>query len=162
MAIDFTRLDREMFMRLALEEARLAGEAGELPIGAVITHNNLVVAKGRAGHNARGSKIAHAEMDALLKAERYPNDHAPDGCVIYTTVEPSIMCLGAIVMSNIRRIVYGLDDKWITPRKMMDIAYVRQRIDIYEGGFLEDRSIALFKKFRPQELSYILEGKPPK
>ncbi len=159
MVFDIKSLDHNVFMRAALAEAELAGTDGELPIGAVIVHNGRVIATGRARHNARGSDIAHAEMNALLSAEKYLSANARDGCVIYSTVEPCVMCLGAIVMSNIRHIVFGLEDKWIKPGGMMSIEYVRRHVHSYVGGVLADASVDLFKRFRPEELPIVQEGR---
>jgi tRNA(adenine34) deaminase len=94
MTFDFDALNHDYFMREALKEAELAGLAGEKPIGAVIVHERQVIGRGRAQHRARQSEIAHAEMNALLQAEQFIQAHVHDGCVIYTTVEPCVMCLG--------------------------------------------------------------------
>jgi tRNA(adenine34) deaminase len=159
MSFDFSSIEHKQFMKEALHEAELAGLAGERPIGAVIVHNNQVIGRGQAQHIARKSNVAHAEMIALIQAEQYLFDHARDGCIIYTTVEPCVMCLGAIVMSNIRHIVYGISDKWILPGGMMNIDYVRRHVHNYLGGILLEDSISLFTRFRPQELPIMLEGK---
>ena len=159
MAIDFDSIDHQYFMTEALKEAGLAPQTGELPIGAVIVHNNTIVGRGRAQHNARGSKIAHAEMNALFEAERYLFANGRDGFVIYTTVEPCVMCLGAIVMSNIDHVVYGLKDNWVKPKGMLEIDYVRRRIGHYLGGVLADDCLKLFRVFRPQDIPLLLEGK---
>jgi tRNA(adenine34) deaminase len=149
-------------MREALKEAELAARAGELPIGAVIVHNNEIITRGRAQHVTRGSEIAHAEMNALLHAERYLNAHAHDGCVIYSTVEPCVMCLGAIVMSNIDHVVYALADRWIKPEQMLNnVEYVRSHIASYIGGVLSDDSLKLFQQFRPQDIPLMVEGRLP-
>jgi tRNA(adenine34) deaminase len=161
MEFDFGRLDHEYFMKVALNEADQAGRSGERPIGAVIIHNNQIIGKGRAQHIIRESNVAHAEMNALLQAERYLYKHARDGCVIYTTVEPCVMCLGAIVMSNIRHIVYALGDKCIKPGEMLNMDYVRRHIHDYLGGVLVEESIELWTKYRPQELPVVLEGRFP-
>lgn len=124
MQFEFGALDYEYFMREELKEAELAGRAGERPIGAVIVHNNQIIGRGRAQHRARRSEIAHAEMNALLQAEQYLHAHIHE-CVIYTTVEPCVMCLGAIVMSDIDHVVYALADNWINPGEMLNVDYVR-------------------------------------
>lgn len=101
MSFNFDAMDHEYFMREALKEAELAGRAGEKPIGAVIVHQGQVIGRGRARHLARRSGIAHAEMNALQQAEQMIYAHKHDGCVIYTTLEPCVMCLGAVVMSDV-------------------------------------------------------------
>lgn len=144
-------------MREALHEATLAWRQGERPIGAVIVCDGLVVARGRARHQERHSDLAHAELNALLEAERFLADHA-DRCVLYTTVEPCVMCLGAIVMSNIRHVVYGLADHWIEPGQMLAMDYVRRHIQHYLGGILERESMALWAQANRRELHLLLSG----
>ena len=159
MSFDFDALDHENFMREALKEAELAGQAGERPIGAVIVHQGKVIGRGRAQHRARHSGIAHAEMNALLQAEQYIHAHIHDGCVIYTTVEPCVMCLGAIVMSDIDHIVYALADNWIKPRATLEMEHVRRHIRHYVGGILVNESVKLWEHFNPRELELIQEGR---
>lgn len=152
---EFSALDHELYMRQALQEARLAGQAGERPIGAVIVHQGVVIGRGRATHLGRRSKIAHAETNALYAVERYAYEHCHAGLVVYTTVEPCVMCLGTIVMSDIDHIVYAMPDRWINPALMLDIPYVGRHVMHYLGGVLEAESAALFEQYRPDELSLI-------
>jgi tRNA(adenine34) deaminase len=159
MPFDFDALDHKYFMREALQEARLAGEAEERPIGAVVVHKGQIIGRGRAQHQARKSEIAHAEMNALLRAEQYIHAHIHDGCVIYTTVEPCVMCLGAIVMSDIDHIVFALADHWIKPSEMLKMAYVRRHIRHYVGGILADESARLWEQFNPRELALLRTGR---
>ena len=159
MSFDFDAMDHVYFMREALKEADLAGQAGERPIGAVIVHQGQVIGRGRAQHQARHSGIAHAEMNALLQAEQYIHAHLHDGCVIYTTLEPCVMCLGAIVMSDIDHIVYALADNWIKPGKILELEHVRRHIKHYVGGILADDSVKLWEQFNPNELEMIQKGR---
>ena len=152
MPVNFEALDHEHFMREALAEAEAAGQAGERPIGAVIMHEGQVIGRGRAQHEARQSEIAHAELNALLQAEQFIHAHIHGGCILYTTVEPCVMCLGAIVMSDVDHVVYALPDNNIRPARMLEIDYVRRHIKNYHGGVLEAESAALYAKFRPEEL----------
>ena len=158
MTLDFDDLDHERFMCEALKEAELALQQGERPIGAVIVHNGKVIGRGRAQHQKRKSKIAHAELNALIQAEQYIRAHTHE-CVVYTTVEPCVMCLGAIVMSNIDHIVFALPDKWINPSKMLEIDYVQRHIKHYIGGVLKTESVALWEKADPRELRMLRDGK---
>ena len=158
MTLDFDDLDHERFMCEALKEAELALQQGERPIGAVIVHNGKVIGRGRAQHQKRKSKIAHAELNALIQAEQYIYAHSHE-YMIYTTVEPCVMCLGAIVMSNIDHIVFALPDKWINPSKMLEIDYVQRHIKHYIGGVLKTESVALWEKADPRELRMLRDGK---
>lgn len=156
--MDFDALDHEQFMREALHEATLAWQQGERPIGAVIVCDGVVVARGRARHQERRSDLAHAELNALLEAEQFLADHHGQ-CVIYSTLEPCVMCLGAIVMSNIRHVVYGLADHWMESGQMLAMSYVRRHIQHYLGGILEEESMALWARANRRELRLLLSGK---
>jgi tRNA(adenine34) deaminase len=158
MELDFAALDHERFMKEALKEAALAAESGELPIGALLVHEGSIIARSHARHLARKSKIAHAEMNVLLEAEQFLDSH-PHQCVIYTTVEPCVMCLGAIVMSNISHIVFAVRDNWIKPWEMPNNDYVRRHIAEYVGGVLTDDCLALIRLARPQDVSLLTEGR---
>src|SRR5262245_30248922 len=97
-------------MRMALAEAQAAFEAGEVPIGAVITHEGQVVA---AAHNQREQlrdPTAHAEMIAITQAAESIGSWRLDGCTLYVTLEPCPMCAGAIVQARIPLVVYGAPD----------------------------------------------------
>jgi tRNA(adenine34) deaminase len=162
MSFDFDSMDHKRFMRDALKEAELAGLEGEKPIGAVIVHEGRVIGRGRAQHMARYSGIAHAEMNALLQAERYICEHRHGGCVIYTTLEPCVMCLGAVVMSDIDHIVFALADHWVEPSSMLENEHVRRHIKHYVGGILENESVKLWESFNPRELKMLREGRVTK
>jgi tRNA(adenine34) deaminase len=100
----------ERLMRLALEEARAAGEAGDVPIGAVVAHGDEVL--GRAG-NARErdrDPTAHAEVLALRQAAAAVGSWHLEGCTLYVTLEPCAMCSGAVVLARIDRLAFGADD----------------------------------------------------
>ena len=100
----------EHFMKLALKEASKAKDIDEVPIGAVIVKDNKVIAK---GHNLRETKkdpLGHAELVAIKKATKKLGDWQLVGCDLYVTIEPCIMCSGAIIQSRIARVIYGADD----------------------------------------------------
>ena len=100
----------ERMMRLALEEARAAGDAGDVPIGAVVARGDEVL--GRAG-NARErhrDPTAHAEVLALRRAAAAARNWHLEGCALYVTLEPCAMCSGALVLSRVDRLVFGADD----------------------------------------------------
>lgn len=155
---DFGSFNHEQFMREALKEADRALQQGERPIGAVVVHRGKIIGRGQAQHIKRQSEVAHAELNALIQAEKYLHDHTHE-CTIYSTVEPCVMCLGAIVMSDISNVVFGLPDRWISPAKMLEMDYVRRHIQNYVGGVLEAESAALWLKADPITLRMIQEGK---
>ncbi len=98
------------FMRLALEEARAAESAGEVPVGAAIVVNGQVIARGANRTIADCDPTAHAEIVALRAAARTMGNHRLAGATLYVTIEPCAMCAGAIVQARIERLVYGADD----------------------------------------------------
>jgi len=159
MAFDFNSLDHIFFMREALKEAELAMQEGERPIGAVIVHNGIIVGRGRAEHLKKHNRLAHAELNALLATATSLYDYPHSNGVIYTTLEPCEMCLGAIVMSDaVNHIVFALADRWINPSPMLDMPHVRRHIHNYVGGVLEAESAALLKQSRPNEFILIQDG----
>jgi tRNA(adenine34) deaminase len=100
----------EEFMGLALDEARVAGDAGEVPVGCVIVHEGSVIAR---GHNLREEiqdPTAHAELLALRDAARVLGTWRLTGATCYVTLEPCPMCAGALVNSRIDRVVFGAED----------------------------------------------------
>ena len=98
------------FMRLALAEAEKAAEAGEVPIGAVVVKDGIVIACGRNRVEEKHTVSAHAEFEAIHEAEIILNDWRMSDCSIYVTKEPCPMCAGMLVNSRIKRIVYGAGD----------------------------------------------------
>ncbi len=100
----------ERFMRMALQEAEEAAAQGEIPVGAVITVNDRVIARGHNLTETLKDVTAHAEMIAITAAaENLGGKYLPD-CTLYVTVEPCAMCAGALGWSQIGRIVYGASD----------------------------------------------------
>jgi tRNA(adenine34) deaminase len=97
-------------MELALGEARMAAEAGEVPVGALVINNGEII--GRAGNrNLRDhDPTAHAEILALREAAQHLGNHRLTGCTLYATIEPCAMCAGAIIHARIARLVYGAKD----------------------------------------------------
>lgn len=155
---DLEHLNLEKFMREALAEADAAGQAGELPIGAVLVLDGEVIARGRARHNEIKSQISHAELNALLDG----GDKLWSDCrrtVLFTTVEPCPMCLGAVVMADVPHVVYALPDSIVKSKMTIEAnPYVRRHIRSYFGGVLEAESIRIFEKYRPKDLECIQTG----
>lgn len=97
----------ERFMRLALAEARAAFSHEEVPVGAVVVQGGEPLGLGQNRTRRDGVVQAHAELVALAAAERAAGDFRLEECEMYVTVEPCLMCLGAILQARIRRLVYG-------------------------------------------------------
>ncbi len=98
------------YMRMALEEARRAADADEIPIGAVVVTHGRVIGRGHNLTEALGDVTAHAEMQAITAAAQTLGGKYLPECTLYVTVEPCVMCAGAIGWSQISRVVYGAPD----------------------------------------------------
>lgn len=104
-------LNDEYFMQQALKEAQAAYEADEVPVGAIVVLNNTIIARGHNQVELLNDSTAHAEILALTSAySSLGSKYLPDAC-LYVTVEPCIMCCGAIYWGKIGRIVYGASDE---------------------------------------------------
>lgn len=104
-------LGHEYFMREALKEARYAYEEGEVPVGAVVVANNKVIARGHNQTEVLNDVTAHAEMIALTSAAQTIGGKYLIDCTLYVTLEPCVMCAGALYWSQIGNIVYGASDE---------------------------------------------------
>ncbi|HET8651102.1 MAG TPA: nucleoside deaminase [Gaiellaceae bacterium] len=147
--------EHERFMREALAEAEAASEAGQLPIDAVVVFDGEVVSRGQNRHLERRTQLAHAELEALLEGgDAVWSRH--DDCVLYTTVEPCPMCLGAMVMADVPNVVFAAHDANAGIHHMGDNAYVARHIRSYEGGILERESLDLIARYDPELLAFIM------
>ena len=102
--------DDKYFMRQALVEAKAAGEDGEIPIGAVMVCRNSIIARSHNLTETLHDVTAHAEMQAITAAAETIGGKYLTDCTLYVTVEPCVMCAGALGWSQISRIVYGASD----------------------------------------------------
>jgi tRNA(adenine34) deaminase len=100
----------QQFMKLAIEQAGIAEENGDVPIGAVIVHKNQIIAKAYNQREQLKDPTAHAEIIALTQAAAALESWHLNGCTMYVTLEPCPMCAGALVLSRMDRLVYGCDD----------------------------------------------------
>ncbi len=103
-------MNDELLMQEALKEARLAFDAGEIPVGAVVVKDGKIVGRGRNTRETDADISGHAEINALKDAGKNLGTWDLAGCAIYVTLEPCPMCTGAIMQARIRTIVYGEDD----------------------------------------------------
>ena len=106
---DITKND-ENFMRLAIAQAGIAEENGDVPIGAVIVYQNRIIAKAYNQREQLNDPTAHAEIIALTQAAAALETWRLTGCSIYVTLEPCPMCAGALVLARIDRLVFGCND----------------------------------------------------
>ena len=143
-------MDDHAFMSLALEEARAALEHDDVPIGCVIARGDEVVAR---AHNARerdADPTAHAEILALRAAARALGSWRLEGCTVYVTLEPCVMCAGAIVLSRAEDLVYGAPDpKAGAVRSLYNVAddaRLNHRVRV-TAGVLEEESSELLRTY---------------
>ena len=101
----------ESYMRLALEQAQIAAQLGEIPVGAVVVKDDQVIGRGYYRREVDSSAIAHAEVLAIEEACKALGTWRLTDCDLYVTLEPCPMCAGAIINARIRRVVYGVKDE---------------------------------------------------
>lgn len=137
-------------MKEALAEAALALEAGEVPVGAVVVRDDEIIGRGRNEVETRKTATAHAEILAIDNASGKRGDWRLDGCSIYVTSEPCHMCLGALYLARVERVVYGARQ----PRSgACGSAGDLHHADLYghrlivKGGVLEEECLLLLKRF---------------
>ncbi|MBO7480786.1 MAG: nucleoside deaminase [Bacteroidales bacterium] len=104
-------MDYEKYMRIALQEAREAELDGEVPIGAVVVCGDKVIAKAHNRTEHLHDVTAHAEIMAITSAEDYMNAKYLTDCTLFVTVEPCVMCAGAIAWAQLAEVVYGANDE---------------------------------------------------
>ena len=100
----------EHFMSIALKEAEKASFKDEVPIGCVIVLNDQIIARAHNQRDKSHNPLGHAETLAIKKASEVVDDWQLVNCELYVTVEPCLMCAGAIIQSRIKRVIYGTDD----------------------------------------------------
>lgn len=109
--MEFSIYSHESFMKLALVEARLAFEADEVPVGAVVVSKNRVLAKARNSVQQLNDPTAHAELLAISAATEFLGSKYLNECTLYVTLEPCPMCAGALFWSQIGKVVYATNDE---------------------------------------------------
>ena len=150
----FEKTPDELFMHEALRQAHKAGTKDEVPVGAVIVYKNEIIA--RAGNQVEMLKdpTAHAEMIAITTATNALRTKWLSECSIYVTIEPCSMCAGALVLSRINEIVYGVDDpKTGACGSVFNIAASKElnhNISIRKGVFADECGFLLSEFFKKQ------------
>jgi len=130
------------FMGQALDQAREAERAGEVPIGAVVVLEGVVIGQGGNRTIRDCDPTAHAEMVALRAAARAAGNHRLTGASLYVTIEPCAMCAGAMVQARLQRVVYGADDpKGGAVRScfvVLESAQLNHRVEVTHGVLAEE------------------------
>lgn len=145
-------MDDKFFMKKALRQAQLAYMSGEVPVGAVIVKDGKVIARGKNARETGKNAVLHAELTAIQKACKKLGGWRLIGCTLYVTLEPCIMCAGAIMNSRIERIVIGTSDKkagaygGIIDINSLPVNHIPQ----VEIGILEEQCSEILKDFFKQ------------
>jgi tRNA(adenine34) deaminase len=143
-------LSDEFFMREAISLARAAECLGEVPVGAIVVLNGVIVGRGFNSPIGESDPTAHAEIAALRDAARALENYRLPGCELFVTLEPCAMCAGAIMHARISRVVYGArDPKTGVHGSVVDLFGV-ERLNHHaqvEGGVLADECSAMLSQF---------------
>jgi tRNA(adenine34) deaminase len=137
-------LDDTYFMKKALQEAELAFEKGEVPVGAVVAVQGRIIARAYNQTEQLKDVTAHAEMLAITAASNFLGGKYLYDCTLYVTLEPCLMCAGALYWSQIPRIVYGAPDPQRGFSVSGGILHPKTKIT---GGVMENEANALLKRF---------------
>jgi len=140
----------EHYMRLALDEARAALRFGEVPVGAVLVREEQVLARGHNGPISQSDPTAHAEIVVVRAAARLLENYRLTGTVLYVTIEPCAMCVGALVHARVTRLVYGAADARVgAAGSVFDLTRDRRlnhRLEV-TGGVLEAECRSIIQEF---------------
>ena len=138
------------FMKIALEEAKIASKEGEMPVGAVIVKDGEVIATGHNLRNVSHDPTLHAEIVAIRKAAELLSDWRLSDCDLYVTLEPCVMCSGAIINSRMKSVYFGAyDAEYGAAGGRIDLfskSYFGSTTKVY-GGIMEDECTSMLKDF---------------
>jgi tRNA(adenine34) deaminase len=142
------------FMKLALEEAEKAEYLDEVPVGAVVVSEGILLGRGHNQPVKLNDPTAHAEVMALRSAGAWTKNYRLTGATLYVTLEPCLMCFGALIHARVGRVVYGATDPKVGVSRWLDTldgAALNHRFD-FQGGLLEpecrDQIQAFFRRRR--------------
>jgi tRNA(adenine34) deaminase len=140
----------EYFMSIAWQEAQAAGDAGEIPVGAVVVCQNQIIAKARNNTEQLNDVTAHAEILAITAAADFLGSKYLKDCTLYVTLEPCVMCAGALYWSQVSRVVYGAADykrgfSTVQPSVLHPKTIVKKGVLAHD---IEDMLKNFFKKLR--------------
>jgi len=140
------------YMRLALDEARAARETDDVPIGAIAVLDGVVIGRGRNRREADGDPTAHAEIVAMREAAQAVGEWRLERVTLYCTLEPCIMCAGAMVQARLWRLVYGaLDERYGAAGSAIDLLRnpsFNHQVEVYPGVLASECAALLHDFFR--------------
>ncbi len=146
----FYKMKHEEYMRIALEEAQLAKQENEVPIGACIVKEGVVISRAHNLRETNQNAVAHAEILVIEKACQSLNSWRLEGCVLYVTLEPCAMCGGASILSRLDGVVYGAEDpKGGSLGSLFDLSLVKgfNHQPWIKSGILKDECSKILKDF---------------
>jgi tRNA(adenine34) deaminase len=138
------------YMRHALEMARLAEAAGEVPVGAVVVRDGVIIGRGFNAPISRHDPSAHAEMMAMREAAQNTGNYRLVGCELFVTLEPCLMCAGAIMHARIARLVFGANDSKTGACGSVLNVFSEQRLNHHtevSSGILADECGSMLSNF---------------
>ncbi|WP_249029290.1 nucleoside deaminase [Tannockella kyphosi] len=142
----------EKYMLEAYKQAKKALKQDDVPVGAIIVKNNKIIARAYNQREYKQSVTAHAEVLAIQKACKKLNTWRLDDCILYSTMEPCIMCSGVIIQSRISKVVYGAHDtRWASLNKISSLEESLNHMPIIVGGILEESCSKLVKEYFKQK-----------
>ena len=140
----------ETFMGIALKNAKLAMKSGEIPIGAVLVRDGKIIAQGHNQPIQKCDPTAHAEIVVLRKAASIEGNYRLVDCELFVTIEPCIMCVGAMLHARIRRIIFGAKEPRFgaltSHMRVLDSTRFNHKIE-WHGGVLAEQSSVLMRNF---------------
>lgn len=139
-------------MSLAIKEALKAKDLDEVPVGAIIVKDDKVISKGYNLREKDNSVISHAEINAIKKANKKLKSWRLEECTLYVTLEPCIMCAGAIIQSRFKRVVFGTRDPkggaFVSSIDVQKADNLNWKVEITEGVLQEECSLILKEYFK--------------
>lgn len=133
-------------MERALLLAKEAAKEGEIPVGAVIVKDGRIIAEGKNAREAKTDVFSHAECEAIAKAQKVLGDWRLRECSMYVTLEPCLMCMGAIINSRISELTFAAYDLKEGAESTLDLSKIKNLPKIY-GGIKEQAAKAILKEF---------------
>ena len=143
-------MKKELLMKEALVQAKKALKKGEVPIGAVVVLGDEIIGKGHNQPITKKDPTAHAEIIALKEASNRLENYRLNEAIIYTTLEPCLMCAGALVHARIKKIIFAAQDTKsgvvVNNRGLIQSEFLNHKVS-FEGGILEKQASKLLKDF---------------
>ena len=136
--------DDNYFMKQALQEAKKALENDEIPVGAIVVANNQIIARGHNLTEQLNDVTAHAEMQAITAAANHIGGKYLKGCTLYVTLEPCLMCGGALSWSQIDRVVFGAEDENRGAGRVSGVYHPKTEV---VGGVMKEECAVLINEF---------------